>query len=277
MSSTLDPVTGLPLFDASAVIEQIPLGQQVFPYADLDASARPTREPYYPDDVIPTSALVVGMDRNGLPRASTMDDSRNLYVNAVQLQSYGEFLDNGTNGPIDIATPNFQTLGNPYVAGSTGPLDVNISANSAGVAGGTPVSGHNVQISGTGEIFAHTFQFSGSGGPHYYNLTHVFQYITAVDVSWAFNTAVTTAGYSTEFDVSLTDNDTLPNWRMNLVRIPYAVLTAGTAPANYIHKQMTFTPPFDIFATLGGVTNFFIETFVDNGFDGYCTIGIWGY
>lgn len=57
---TIDPITGLPVLVPSSVIQQIPLGAQVFPFSDLNATAQPTRGPIYGDDIIPTSALVAG-------------------------------------------------------------------------------------------------------------------------------------------------------------------------------------------------------------------------
>lgn len=68
MVTALDPVTGLPLVGPTGDINSIPLGQQVFPYDDLDAAGRPSRLPLYPDDVIPVSAAVVGQ-RNKQARA----------------------------------------------------------------------------------------------------------------------------------------------------------------------------------------------------------------
>lgn len=59
MVNGIDTSTGIPL-DDSSMIQQIPLGGQVFPFADWDASARPTRNPIYGDDILPTSALVAG-------------------------------------------------------------------------------------------------------------------------------------------------------------------------------------------------------------------------
>ena len=57
---TIDPVTGLPLLNPNTPIQQIPLGADVFPFADLKASAQPARGPIYGDDIIPTSSLLSG-------------------------------------------------------------------------------------------------------------------------------------------------------------------------------------------------------------------------
>lgn len=57
---TIDPITGLPLLNPQDVIQQIPLGVQTFPYEDMQATARPTRNPMYGDDILPTSAFVAG-------------------------------------------------------------------------------------------------------------------------------------------------------------------------------------------------------------------------
>ena len=56
----IDPVTGLPLLNPNTPIQQIPLGADVFPFADLKASAQPARGPIYGDDIIPTSSLLSG-------------------------------------------------------------------------------------------------------------------------------------------------------------------------------------------------------------------------
>lgn len=57
---TIDPVTGLPVLNPADVIQQIPLGVQIFPYDDLEATARPTRGPLYGDDILPVSSLTAG-------------------------------------------------------------------------------------------------------------------------------------------------------------------------------------------------------------------------
>lgn len=55
---TIDPITGLPLLNPQDVIQQIPLGVQIFPYEDFEATARPTRGAMAQDDILPTSAFV---------------------------------------------------------------------------------------------------------------------------------------------------------------------------------------------------------------------------
>lgn len=57
---TIDQVTGLPLLNPNTPIQQIPLGADVFPFADLKASSQPARGPIYGDDIIPTSSLLSG-------------------------------------------------------------------------------------------------------------------------------------------------------------------------------------------------------------------------
>lgn len=84
MGAIVDPVTGLPLVTSTdlSTIDQIPLGAQVFPYDDLVADGRPTRGPAYPDDVLPTTALVTGI-YNKTAQAVSTDGENALRVYVV--------------------------------------------------------------------------------------------------------------------------------------------------------------------------------------------------
>lgn len=90
MAYSIDPVTGLPLLQDTN-IDQIPLNAQVFPYDDLHAVQRPIRGPAYPDDVLPTTAIVVGMDTTNpqQPQTVTTDGEHALRVYVVNPKSGG--------------------------------------------------------------------------------------------------------------------------------------------------------------------------------------------
>lgn len=101
-STILDPVTGLPLDQYSGVVQQIPLGSQVFPFRDLNADGRMTRAPIYGDDIIPTSALVAGQDHTGEARLGLMDTARKLYTREAVYQNLGQPIPDGTTAPVDV-------------------------------------------------------------------------------------------------------------------------------------------------------------------------------
>jgi hypothetical protein len=83
----IDPITGLPnttLPDFST-IDQIPLGSQVFPWQDLKPNQKPSRGPAYPDDILPTTALVGGQNRDNPQQHQTAytDGKHALLVNNI--------------------------------------------------------------------------------------------------------------------------------------------------------------------------------------------------
>lgn len=127
MVQSLDSVTGLPVIGPADIVEQILLGQQVFPFADLSATQRPVRQPYYGDDVIPTSSLVVGQDKTGAPRAGRMDTARNLYVREAVFQSNGAPIKDGTTAPVDVFVTNGGGSSAIAIGSTDGPSNVQLN------------------------------------------------------------------------------------------------------------------------------------------------------
>src|SRR5438309_827501 len=99
---TVDPVTGLPVLNSSGPVQQIPLGQEVFPYADLNATAQPTRGPIYGDDIIPTSSLVTAPDMQMKPRSIQSTTTRELRTREAVFQNLGAAIPDGTTAPVDV-------------------------------------------------------------------------------------------------------------------------------------------------------------------------------
>ena len=148
MGAIVDPVTGLPLVSSTdlSTIDQIPLDSQVFPYSDLGATARPGRGPSYPDDVLPTTAIVTGM-HNKAAQAVNTDGSNALWVYVVNSSG------GGGGGP----TPSVYADGGAFQGTNIAPfggdeITINTANNvlygyhwsacprSTGTSGGSPAS-----------------------------------------------------------------------------------------------------------------------------------------
>lgn len=99
---SIDPITGLPVLNPSGPVQQIPLGQEVFPYADLNATAQPTRGPIYGDDIIPTSSLITAPDDQLKPRSIQSTRTRELRVREAVFQNLGAAIPDGTTAPVDV-------------------------------------------------------------------------------------------------------------------------------------------------------------------------------
>jgi hypothetical protein len=114
---SIDPVTGLPVLNPSGPVQQIPLGQEVFPYADLNATAQPTRGPIYGDDIIPTSSLITAPDDQLKPRSIQSTRTRELRVREAVFQNLGAAIPDGTTAPIDV-----NVIGDGGGGGGNGPV-----------------------------------------------------------------------------------------------------------------------------------------------------------
>lgn len=81
-AASIDQVTGLPLVGGPSYIDQIPLGAQVFPWDDVGTTQYPARGPAYPDDILPTTALVSGQNVNNVQKVQSVytDGNHNLRV-----------------------------------------------------------------------------------------------------------------------------------------------------------------------------------------------------
>ena len=108
---TIDPVTGLPLLNPNTPIQQIPLGADVFPFADLKASAQPARGPIYGDDIIPTSSLTSAQHPT-LANAQTVQTDGNHAMKVFQVNPSG-----GGTTPLNIKT--YQTNGYAWTGSSS--------------------------------------------------------------------------------------------------------------------------------------------------------------
>lgn len=82
MPPQLDPIMGVPIIGTSDELDQIPMDSQVFPYDDLKATDKPGRGPAYPDDILPTSAVLVGQNQNNPQQVQTLytDGNHNLRI-----------------------------------------------------------------------------------------------------------------------------------------------------------------------------------------------------
>lgn len=98
-NAAIDPVTGLPVVGVPDIVDQIPLGVEPRPWNDLKATDRPPHAPLYPDDMLNTLAVGVGM-QGDQGRAFTMsDDNGILSLNVHQTNQSG-----GGGGPAQVVT-----------------------------------------------------------------------------------------------------------------------------------------------------------------------------
>jgi hypothetical protein len=252
-----DPTTGLPAFGADQVIEQIPLGQMVFPFADLDASARMRRQPIYGDDIIPTSSLVTGQDINGTARAATMDTSRRLYTRDAQLQSNGAPLKDGTTGPIDV-----------NIAGSSG----------GGIPGNPYVMNGGLLGHGTYGN-SQSFDFTGGisqGGDESYNI----RYLTGLQLTHSLSNTTLAANdtsYWTLFAQS--DKNPLPATKqIYLYQFQWSNFSnANTYAQPNGNAVIMFNPAIDMFTSLGVNSGFYLYLFVSPSDSGSFYVSFWGH
>ncbi len=87
---TIDPITGLPIFDSSGIIQQIPLGRQTTDFASWNATAQPTRGPLFPDDGYPVFSNVQGQHpQTGNAQSVNTDGNHALLVSDVNGGSGG--------------------------------------------------------------------------------------------------------------------------------------------------------------------------------------------
>ena len=87
MGTGIDPLTGLPMVGMADLgyLDQIPFDAQVMPWKDYNATGRPGRGPAYPDDILPTNAVVNGQDQTNplTPQTVYTDGNHNLRVALV--------------------------------------------------------------------------------------------------------------------------------------------------------------------------------------------------
>lgn len=121
-NAAIDPVTGLPVVGIPDIVDQIPLGVEPRPWADLKATDRPPHAPLYPDDMLNTLAVGVGMQGDA-GRTHTMSNGKDSFGNTVP--ALNVYTTNSSGGGGGVAAVNWETFNTPAAqiaaGGSTGP------------------------------------------------------------------------------------------------------------------------------------------------------------
>lgn len=198
---TIDPVTGLPLLNPNTPIQQIPLGQDVFPYADLLATAAPSRGPIYGDDIIPTSGLVTAPDKNLKPRSIQSTTTRELRVREAVFQSNGAPIPDGTTAPIDVR-----------------------NVGGGGGGGNAPVQYTCLNLQKT--------MIAGSSDAPITNITYMCKTLYGFEYAWWSDTALGGVAF---YSVALKMFDTLGNDPNT-----YTLWRSGVQPQATLHGQGDF-------------------------------------